>query len=100
MDRPEILVVEDEPEARAILANELQAKGARKQVPFFDAYFVKGSFGRPEHDIFENLNIIVEKATNYENSRFSEIPEALFNLKIKYRIADTDFFELVGSRRM
>jgi CheY-like chemotaxis protein len=165
MDKPEILVVEDEPEARDILANELQARGARIQIaaderealdlfykrassidavvtdmrlhgerksdrsggelgkklkriapnlpvycnsaidvreqfPFFDAYFIKGSFGRPENDIFENLNNIVEQAANYENTRFSEIPEALVNLKIKYRITDPDFLELIGSRRL
>jgi CheY-like chemotaxis protein len=165
MDKPEILVVEDDSEARDILANELQAKGARiqlaaneqealdlfykrassidavvtdmrlrgerksdrsggelglklkriapnlpvycnsaidvrEQFPFFDAYFVKGSIGRPEFDIFENLPNIVERAASYESARFSEIPEALINLKAKYRISDVDFFELVGSRRL
>lgn len=29
MDKPEILVVEDEDDARAIIANELQGQGAR-----------------------------------------------------------------------
>lgn len=164
VEKPEILVVEDEEDARTIIANELQGQGARvllaeddaqglevfyrhassidavvtdmrlrskrrddhsgarlgekiKQLaprlpvycnsaidlrakfPFFEQYFIKGSEAKGD-DIYQNISAIVEAAAAYENSRFAEVPESLVRLKAKYQITDSDFSELVGSRRL
>lgn len=71
----------------------------RKEFPFFEKYFIKGSSSAHD-DIYQNIPNIVQSAAAYENIRFAEVPEFLVQLKNKYQISDADFFELIGSRRL